>query len=79
MNDGWKMPALIAVLLIAVGGIIVYAVRADARWVAWCESQGGHVLRDTKWITTYVDGKVGSASTTTTYCLTADGRILGIQ
>lgn len=75
-----KIAAGISALVLALVVLIVVLVRADNEWVAWCHSQGGHVVRDTKTTTVISsNGKPGTGTSTTSYCLTADNRLLDIQ
>jgi hypothetical protein len=70
--------SFIFVAIIAVG--IPLAVRADHQYQVWCQAQGGHVTSNTTYGTTVTTGgHVGTTSSTTTYCLSADGRIIDIQ
>lgn len=58
--------------------LIVVAARDHARWEEWCYEAGGRVDKDTSIGITYVDGKQGTTTSTTYYCLTDDGRVLDI-
>jgi hypothetical protein len=72
--------AIVVSILIAITGLIIWAVHDDDSWRKWCNSQGGHVISNTK--TSYgvtTNGKPGFVTTTTNYCLSADGRILDIR
>lgn len=72
--------ALAAALALVAVAAIIWAIHADNEWSAWCESQGGHVSRDTNTVTVIgANGKPGVGTSTTSFCLTADGRILDIQ
>lgn len=76
---GWLWLGAAALL-----GFTIWAVVVDshetAAWEAWCHSQGGRVEENTKTITTVSsNGKPGFGTETTRYCLTSDGRILGVR
>ena len=75
-----------AVLLIAgLTWLIIAASGEHNAWTEWCRQQGGHVVDHTDTTTTVVvnpaSGQpgVGVGTTTTYYCLSADGRILDIR
>jgi hypothetical protein len=73
---GGVVVAVVAGLAIA----LVFAIRSNNEWAAWCQSQGGHVTSHTTTTTVVTaNGKPGIATTTTSYCLSADGRILDIR
>lgn len=74
--------ALLTVGLFSVG--IPMAMRESADYATWCSAQGGHVDSSTSMSpVTTVGGNgqvgVGTAVSTTTYCLTSDGRIIDVQ
>jgi hypothetical protein len=75
--------ALSSVAFILIGGLtfaIPMAIRADHDYQRWCAAQGGHTTSHTDTVSTVGgDGKVGVGTSTTTYCLSADGRIIDIQ
>ena len=75
-------------LAAATVGLLAFAVpmaiRESHAYEVWCVAQGGHT--DSHTDTTVVpvingDGSVGvgTSSSTTTYCLTADGRIIDVN
>lgn len=77
-------PLAVAVFVVLVTVIIGFAVRSHNRWVDWCEEQGGHVVDHTQVTTTVINGNngtptTGTSTSTTYYCLSADGRILDIE
>lgn len=79
---------MIGGLSIGFAGLLVIAIPAWNRdhnqWQAWCRDHGGHVAdhTDTTVVTT-VSGNgqpgVGVGSSTTYYCLSADGRVLDVR
>jgi hypothetical protein len=79
MKSNWALAgyALMAVLIVAV---IFYAIREQNKWETWCHDKGGNVSHHTDWITV-PDGNGGTTSTsnTTYYCITDDGRLLGVR
>lgn len=88
MNGNGPMYAIGAALLAMVGAIVFWLIpaanRGAAEWRAWCEAQGGHVIDNTETTTSVVVGTNGEpgvavGSHTTYYCLSVDGRILGIR
>lgn len=59
---------------------IPMAMREAAGYERWCASQGGHVDSSSSSSTVVTGGgQVGVAVSTTTYCLSADGRVLDVQ
>lgn len=81
----WLMLGGLSIALVAALVVFIPAANRDqARWEAWCVSQGGRVDDHTS--TTVVttvsgDGKpgVGVGSETTYYCLSADGGVLDVR
>lgn len=73
---------IVGVVLAAAIGIPL-AIQDQNRWEAWCRSQGGHVVKDTDVVNTVtvVNGQpgVGVGVTTDYFCLSADGRVLGMH
>lgn len=63
--------------------VLALAWHSHQEWRRWCEAQGGRVddVTRTHSVTTWTDGRpsYGTASETTYYCLSADGRILDIK
>jgi hypothetical protein len=87
-NDALPEWLLAGGLCIALAGFLVVAIpimNADqARWEQWCHAQGGHVTDHTDTTTVVTIGAngqpaIGSGSSTTYYCLTADGRVLDVR
>lgn len=73
---------------VAFAGFGIFAiVQSDNEQKAWeqdCLSRGGHVVDSTKTstVTTVTANRkpgVGIGTTTTHFCLSADGRVLGIK
>lgn len=61
--------------------VIVVAIRSHNAWERWCtDHPGAHVDRHTDWISV-PDGNGGTTTSTNTtyYCISDDGRILGIR
>lgn len=77
--EEFAVPIFGVLLLLVAGVSIFFAAKEHSDWESWCVAEGGHVDQDTKVATTYVDGKVGTATSTTYYCLSDDGRILDVQ
>jgi hypothetical protein len=79
------IPAGLALFL--VGGLafaIPMGIREDHSYQVWCAAQGGHTDSHTSTsVVTTVNANgttgVGTATNTTTYCLTSDGRIIDVQ
>lgn len=83
MKQNWIVVLVIGVF-IATGFGIFYAIRAHQRWAARCEAQGAHVDSHTDWHTTFSTDKNGNVTShqnanTTYYCISSDGRLLGIR
>jgi hypothetical protein len=84
VRDGDWIIALIVGLIGAAVAVILISASQLSQWEDWCEAQGGHVDTSTK-VTTGVgvggNGQVvvTTGSSTTYFCLTADGRILDIR
>lgn len=75
------MCAVVVALMVVFG---YFAIKDHNEWEAWCKSQGGHVVDHTDVNTVVVvggNGKpgVGTSTNSTSYCLTADGRILDVR
>lgn len=86
--DRWVLWGLCGILPILLAGFFVVAIptwNADqARWEQWCHAQGGHVTDSTTTTTVVTVGAngnpgVGTGSSTTYFCLSANGRILDIR
>jgi hypothetical protein len=79
----WFGRAMIGLFVLIVIGAVVgiyFTIQEHDRWEKWCYSKGGHVVDDTKTVTTTgTNGKPAIGASTTYYCLTSDGRILDIQ
>ncbi len=74
----WLVWVALIVLVAAIG--IPAAIRAQHRWETWCRGQGGTVSSHTNWTTSYDrQGNSHSDSNTTYYCITGDGRLLGVR
>jgi hypothetical protein len=71
MNDGAKAAGFVAILILAVI-VGIFAIKAHYAWENNCEDQGGHVTKHTSW-----DSNMDT--TTTYYCLNADGGIISIR
>lgn len=83
MGAYWALTWRVLVL-VGVVGFIVWAVvqgsHESKQWAMWCESRGGHVIEKDHAVTVVGgNGKVGVGTDTTWYCLTDDGRILGVR
>lgn len=83
-----ELAALAAMLLVtvaAVVAVIALAVNADREWAAWCADQGGRVETSTHPTTGVginpANGQpvITSGSSSTSFCVTRDGRILGVR
>lgn len=69
-----------AVALLAIAGLCYWAQQDQDRWEAGCRARGGHVDSSTATGTGIsTSGKPVVSTTTTYYCLTADGRILEVR
>lgn len=76
------MIAAVVVILALCGVGIVYAIKEQHKWEAWCHDQGGTVdsTTHTNGGYGYVNGKyVYTTTTDTTYYCMKDGLILDIQ
>lgn len=77
------MKIVLTVLGVVTLGVITWALIAASNehtaWVNNCTAQGGHVDKHTEGVTTYTNGHVGYGTSTTYFCLSSDGRILGIS
>jgi hypothetical protein len=80
--------AVLAALTVGLFVLAVLAARLDSRnlaaWTAQCESMGGHVEKDVKTSTGTGLGSKGqpvivTSTSTTRFCLSADGRVLAIR
>jgi hypothetical protein len=65
-------------------GLLAFAVpmamRESRAYETWCSAQGGHVDSTSQVVSTVgADGKPSVGTSTTTFCLSADGRILDVQ
>jgi hypothetical protein len=87
---GWLLVAIPAAIVVGLIAFLVFVVApADARereaWARWCAGQGGHVDEHTDTSTgTGINPQNGQPivitnTSTTYYCLSEDGRILGIR
>lgn len=74
-QDFWMMFALVFLCVGCLSVGIPMAMRESANYAVWCNAQGGHVTSSTAVVST---GN-GAGVATTTYCLSADGRILDVQ
>lgn len=79
MKEGLGVPLVIVATCLVLAVLIFVATKQDDEWRAWCQSQGGHVTSTTKTDIVFVDGKSGTSSSTTYFCLTADGRVLDVR
>lgn len=75
--------ALVVAVVVALAILIPMAVDEKNRWEQWCRDQGGHVVEDTDVFNTVnvnTNGQpgVGIGFNTDYYCLSSDGRILGM-
>lgn len=83
-SDNGPLYLIGAVLVVMVAFIafgIVIATRQSAAYDQWCQSIGGHVVTSTQTGTGInpANGQPVVTTSTTTYCLTSDGRILDVQ
>lgn len=87
-HDGFDGgPMIPSLALVFIGGLafaIPMAIRESHAYDVWCREQGGRVDSHTSTSVVPVvnaNGSVGvgTATNTTTYCLTPDGRIIDIQ
>jgi hypothetical protein len=83
-DDDKAMAAIIAVPLAGIAFCIPMMINAQHAYERWCRAQGGHTdTHSESTVVTTVNGSgqpgVGVGSTSTTYCLTSDGRIIDIQ
>ena len=72
------MATAVAVAIAAV--LVVLVVRADQAFQRDCRTKGGHTVSHTEVGTGFTStGKPVTTTSTTTFCLSADGRILDIH
>lgn len=84
LKENW-LPVILSVVGASVLVLLIYAsIVSHNEWLAWCESEGGHVVSDTDTnVGTGIDGS-GNVTTVVTsstdyYCLSETGGILDIR
>lgn len=83
-DEYWTLYVFAVLPLLIIAAVIPFAIRDQNRWEQWCTDQGGHVTDHTESTVSTVVGANGQpgvavGTSTTYYCLSADGRILDIQ
>jgi hypothetical protein len=75
----WPPIVFLSAIALAIVVLLVLGFKADENFENDCKSRGGHTVSDTKTVTTWTNGKPGVGTSTTTFCLSSDGRILEIN
>jgi hypothetical protein len=87
MLDLWTHKALVlgivgGIMLVSFLGFAIYmGVKEDSAWRANCVEKLGGRVRDVTHTGTTVgyDGKVGTTTSTTSYCLSSTGGVLDVK